>query len=142
MTWVNNKAFKALPIYKMQGKKGLHYLPNTVSSIVEVHVVLLLAACAGRSMHAGVQHPCLLYMTSHTIHTITSCTTGRDFYSRQERLLCKRAVAKVWLLFETAFVQEFTVIAINGGDNVTLEQSQIMYKKHITRGKVCIIKAV
>ena len=72
--------------------------------------VQVLAAYTAQSMHAGIQHPCVLYMTSHTIHTIKSCIhkprlffesglcVGMQlqkcgFYSRaasiQGRLLCK-----------------------------------------------------
>ena len=33
-------------------------------------VVQLLAAYTVQSVHAGIQHPCVLYMTSHTIDAI------------------------------------------------------------------------
>ena len=35
-------------------------------------VVQLLAAGTVQSMHAGIQHPCVPYMTSHTTHTMKS----------------------------------------------------------------------
>ena len=35
-------------------------------------VVQLLAAYTVQSMYAGIQHPCVLYMTSHTINSIKS----------------------------------------------------------------------
>ena len=46
-------------------------------------VVQLLAACTVQSMHAVIQHLCVPYMTSHTIHII------------------KSRIYKPWLLFES-----------------------------------------
>ena len=59
-------------------------------------VVQLLAAYTVQSMHVGIQHPCVLYMTSHTIHTI-------KYRNYKPRLMCRHAVAKVRLLFKSSF---------------------------------------
>ena len=87
-------------------------------------VVQLLAAYTVQSMHTWTQHPCVPYMTSHTIHTIES-----RIY--RPRLLFERrhAVANVHLLFESglysraAFIQDFKVSEIHELYNTVRYQS-------------------
>ena len=59
----------------------------------------LLAAYTVQSMHAGIQHPCVPYMTSRTIHTKKSYLQAAA--TIQERLMCRYSVAKVRLQFES-----------------------------------------
>ena len=49
-------------------------------------VVQLLAAYTVQSMHAKIQHPCFLYMTSITINAIKFDFASRGSYSRAEEL--------------------------------------------------------
>ena len=61
-----------------------------------------------QSMHAGIQHPRVLYMASHTIDSVKS-----HFCNPQ--VMCRHAVTKVRLLFKdgfysrATFIQDFTV---------------------------------
>ena len=71
-------------------------------------------------MHAGNQHTCVLYMTSHII----KCRNYKSrlllyiLYTTRE-VICRHAVAKVRLLFESgfysrmAFIQDFTVLSLH-----------------------------
>ena len=75
-------------------------------------VVQLLAACTMQNMHAGIQHPCVPYMTSHTTHTIKSHISRLLFESGfhvgmqlQKCGFCWRAAS----IPGAAFIQDFTV---------------------------------
>ena len=75
-------------------------------------VVQLLAAYTMQSMYAEIQHPYVLYMSSHTVNSIKKSLLQATI---RERLMCMHAVAKVRLLFESgfysrvAFIHGFTV---------------------------------
>ena len=64
-------------------------------------VVQLLAAYTVQGTHAGIQHPCVLYMTSHTINQgvlqyLLYCTTQGPCNNSIKSSFCKP-----WLLFRS-----------------------------------------
>ena len=65
-------------------------------------VVQLLAAYTVQSMHAGIQHSCVPYMTPHATHTIKKSHLQAAAIIR-EQLTRRHAVAKVRLLVESGF---------------------------------------
>ena len=71
-------------------------------------VVQLLAAYTVQSMHAGIQHPCVLYMTSHAISSIKSrlCKPRLLFESG---LRVGMQLQKCGFYSRAAFIQDFTV---------------------------------
>ena len=74
-------------------------------------VIKLLAAYPVLSMYAEFQHSCVPYVTSHTINAITSLFQAVT--TIRERLMCRQAVPKVWLLFESGFYSNLA--SVEGG---------------------------
>ena len=108
-------------MYKSRGLRALSQLfgqasirdRHIIKTGLRAAVVQLLAAYTVQSLHAGIQHPCVPYMTSHATHNKKSHLQAAAII--REQLTCRHAVAKVRLLFESgfysrvAFIQDFTV---------------------------------
>ena len=84
-------------------------------------VVQLLAAYTVQSMHAGIQHSCVLYMTSHTINSI------------------KSRFCKPWLLFESGLCVCMQLQKCGFYSRAASIQGRLLYKtlRYVYASAVC-----